>query len=176
MPPDLGRQEQEPQTRRRQRRVPHRSYCCAFLAIEQLQPAVQVVGQHRDLKPVAVHHPAPGGMRRQPRIIVGFLDQVLGCSPLVVERHQRVHRPIHVRHKHPVDVLRRLEQLVLLRRIRRPSLPLLLITQRQEPIRFPPAIRLIPEFALSVGVGPLATAATLPLSTAPPDAPSCGPR
>jgi hypothetical protein len=51
MPPDLGRQEQEPQTRRGQRRVPHRSDFSAFLAIEQLQPAVQVVGQHRDLEP-----------------------------------------------------------------------------------------------------------------------------
>src|SRR5260370_42072955 len=34
MPPDLGRHEQEPQPRRRQRRVSHRSYFGAFLAIE----------------------------------------------------------------------------------------------------------------------------------------------
>ena len=74
MPPDSGGHEQEPQPRRRQRRVSHGSDFDIFLAIEQLQPTVQVVGQHRDLKPVAVHHPAPGGMRRQPRIIVGFLD------------------------------------------------------------------------------------------------------
>jgi len=51
MPPDLGRQEQEPQTRRGQRGVQHRSDLSTFFAIEQLQPAVQVVGQHRDLKP-----------------------------------------------------------------------------------------------------------------------------
>src|SRR3984885_9382112 len=62
MPPDLGREEQEPQTRSRQRGVPHRSDLSTFLAVEQLQPTVQVVGQHRNLKPDAVHHPASGGM------------------------------------------------------------------------------------------------------------------
>src|ERR1700686_2454843 len=35
MPPDLGRQEQEPQTRRRQRRVPHRPDVSTFFTIEQ---------------------------------------------------------------------------------------------------------------------------------------------
>jgi len=34
------------------------------------------------------------------------------------------------------------------------GLPFLLIPHRQEPIRFAPAIRLIPEFALPIGVGP----------------------
>src|ERR1017187_2559743 len=84
----------------------------------------------------------------------GFLDQVLGGGPLVVEPYQLVHGCRYVRHKYPVDVLRRLEQLVLLRRIRRANLRLLLVTQRQESVRFPPAIRLIPELALSVGVSP----------------------
>ena len=31
-------------------------------------------------------------MRRQPRVVVGFLDQVLGRGPLIVERHQLVYR------------------------------------------------------------------------------------
>ena len=76
-PPDLGRHEQEPRPRRRQCRVSHRSDFGAFLAIQQLQPAVQVVGQHRDLKPVAVHHPAPGGKGRQPPLRANIDETVL---------------------------------------------------------------------------------------------------
>src|ERR1035437_4499957 len=48
----------------------------------------------------------------------------------------------------------RFEQLVLIWRIHSAGLRFLLITRDQEPIRFAPAIRLIPEFALPIGVGP----------------------
>jgi hypothetical protein len=44
--PDLGREKQKPQARRRQRNVLERFYLGIFLAIEQHQPAIQVVGQH----------------------------------------------------------------------------------------------------------------------------------
>src|SRR5215467_16097548 len=60
--PDLGGQKQKPQTSRRQRRVLQSVEFGRFLAIEQHQPAVQVVGQHRQLEVVAVHDPARGGM------------------------------------------------------------------------------------------------------------------
>jgi hypothetical protein len=42
----------------------------------------RVVGQHHDLEPVGIHHPAVGGMSRQAGIVVGFLDEVLGAGPL----------------------------------------------------------------------------------------------
>ena len=147
-----------------------------FLPVEQQQPAVQVVGQHCDLKLNAVHRPALGGMCSQPGIVVGFLDQVLGCGPLIVERHQYVDRALHVRHKDPIEILRGLEQLVLLWFFLLFSVWLLLIAQRDEPIRFPPAIRLIPELTLLIGVGLWRPFPVAPLSAPPPNAPSCAPR
>ena len=50
--PDLGGQKQKPQTSRRQRRVLQSVEFGRFLAIEQHQLAVQVVGQHRQLEVV----------------------------------------------------------------------------------------------------------------------------
>src|SRR5438046_9345648 len=52
--PDLGGQKQKPQTSRRQRRMLQSVDLALFLTIEQHQPAVQVVGQHRQLEVVAV--------------------------------------------------------------------------------------------------------------------------
>src|SRR5438270_2805781 len=60
--PDLGREKQEAQACRRQRGVLERCYLGVFLAVEQHQPAVQVVGQHHQLEMVAVHHPTSGWM------------------------------------------------------------------------------------------------------------------
>jgi hypothetical protein len=60
----------------------HRS---VFIAVEQLQPAVQVIGQHCDLEPVGIHYPTIGGMSGQAGVVVGFLDEVLGRRALVVE-------------------------------------------------------------------------------------------
>ena len=76
--------------------VSHRD---VLLAVEQLQPAVQVVGQHRDLEPVGVHHPAIRWMRRQTRIVIDFLDEVLSRRALIVEPHQRIQMPIHIGHE-----------------------------------------------------------------------------
>jgi hypothetical protein len=47
-------------------------------------------GQHDNLEPVGIHHPAVGGMGRQTDIVVGFLDEVLGSGALVVEPDRQV--------------------------------------------------------------------------------------
>ena len=80
VPPDLGGQEQEAQPCRLQRRVMQSLAARAFLAVEQQQPAVQVVGQHRQLKVIAIGLKAAGRMRRQTGIVVGFFDQILGTA------------------------------------------------------------------------------------------------
>jgi len=53
--PDLGGHKEEAEPRGRQGRVPQRSGVGLRLAVEQHQPAVQVVGQHRQLKVIPVH-------------------------------------------------------------------------------------------------------------------------
>lgn len=47
--PDLGCEKQKAQTGRRQRGVLQRGHLGLFLAVEQHQPAIQVVGQHHQL-------------------------------------------------------------------------------------------------------------------------------
>ena len=42
---------------------------------------------------------------RQPRIIVGFIDQVLGSGTLVIKPHQQLDTLSHVGHEHAVAVL-----------------------------------------------------------------------
>ena len=73
MLPDLGLQKQKTQLRRGQLRM--FQFCCVgrLFPIEQGQPAVQVVGQHGQLKVNAVHGPALGGMRRQPASLLASL-------------------------------------------------------------------------------------------------------
>ena len=72
MAPDLDRQKQKTQSRRRQSRMFHLGCAGRLFPIEQQQPAVQVVGQHGQLKVNAVHGPVLGGMRSQPRIVVAI--------------------------------------------------------------------------------------------------------
>ena len=79
-----------------------------FLALEQQQPAVEVVGQHGQLKMNAVDGPAPGRMGHQTRIVVGFLDQILGPSALIVEPHQQVDGTFYIGHEDPSDPERKL--------------------------------------------------------------------
>jgi hypothetical protein len=85
-------------------------------------------------------------MRRQTRIVVGFLDQVLRSGALIVEPHQQIDPVFHVGHEDAVTVLRGVEQLVLLRLIYflRLGFP---IAQGEEPMGFPPALRLIGKLA-----------------------------
>ncbi len=52
-------------------------------------------------------------MRRQARIVVGFLDQILRPRPLPVEPYHHVDREAEVGNEHSIAVLRRVEQLVL---------------------------------------------------------------
>ncbi len=61
----------------------------------------------------AVHGPALRGMRGQPRIVVGFLDQVLRTSSLTIKPYQSVDGGIYVGHKDSIVVFRGLEQLIL---------------------------------------------------------------
>src|SRR5258706_391992 len=150
---DLGRQEQETQSRGRQRDVAQILGLSLFLPVEQHQPTVQVVGQHRQLEVHTVHGPSPRGMRRQARIVVGFFDQVLRPRPLPVKTHHHIDRGVEVGHEHPIAVLRRVEQLVLLRFVQLVGLRLPLVSQRHEPVGFPPSFRLVAKLALAVGIG-----------------------
>ena len=72
--PDLGRHEQEAEPRGRQRRVPQFGGISLRLAVEQHQPAIQVVRQHGQLEVIAVHVKPAGRMRRQPGIAVRLSD------------------------------------------------------------------------------------------------------
>src|SRR5437868_1882049 len=121
-----------------------------FLALEQPQPAVQVIGQHHQLKMHAVHAPAPRRMGRQPGIVVSFLNEVLRPSPLVIEPHQQVNGILQVGHEHSVAVLGTIEQLILLAF---GLALLLLIAQGNKAVRLAPALGLIPELTLLVSIG-----------------------
>jgi hypothetical protein len=150
MAPDARGQEQKALPRGSQRGVLHGLHRGVLLAVEQLQPAIQVVGQHGDLEPVGVHDPAIGGMRRQASVVVGFLNEVLGAGTLVVEPDQQIQGLVHVCDENPVDVLRRIEELVLLGILVlfRPG-----IAQRQEAMSLGPAFGLIEELTLFLSVG-----------------------
>src|SRR5437773_2811404 len=150
---DLGCQEQETQSRGRQRGVAQILGLGLLLPVEQHQPAVQVIGQHGQLEVHTVHGPSPRGMRRQARIVVGFFDQVLRPRPLSVKTHHRVDRRVEVGHEYPMAVLRRVEQLVLLRFVQLVGLRLLHVPQRHEPVGSPPSFRLVAKLALPVGIG-----------------------
>src|SRR5207245_8970400 len=82
-----------------------------------------------------------------------YLDQMLRPGTLVVEPQQPSDRVGHIGDEHAIAVLRRLKQLVLLRLVGLAWLRLFLVAQSDEPIGFLPALWLIPEFALTVGVG-----------------------
>src|SRR5271166_2661303 len=56
-------------------------------------------------------------------------------------------------YKNPIGVLRSLEQLVLLGLFLLSGFGFLLIPQSDEPVRASPALRLVPEFALLIGIG-----------------------
>ena len=68
--PNLGGHKQKTQTRRRQRRMLKFLRRHSLFPLKQQQPAIQVVGQHHQLKMHAVGGPAPGRMRRQSGIVV----------------------------------------------------------------------------------------------------------
>src|SRR5262252_1566341 len=99
----------------------------------------------------AVHAPTPGRMGRQASVVIGFFDEVLGPSTLVIEPHQPIHGLLQVGHKHPVAVLWAVKQLVLL--AFGLALLLLLVAQRNKAVRLAPTRGLIPELALLVGIG-----------------------
>src|ERR1700758_2211606 len=111
----------------------------------------EVVGQHGQLKMYAVGGPAPGRMGRQSGIVVGLFNEVLSAGTLIVEPHQQVNGALHVGDEDPIDILRAVEQLVLL--ARGGGLLLLWITQGNKTAGLFPAFRVIPELALLVGVG-----------------------
>ena len=81
-------------------------------------------------------------------IVVGFFNQILGS----LEPRQQIDGSIHIGHEHPIGILWRVEQLVLLA-LRFSGVGLLFITQDDKPVRLAPAFRLIAEFALAVGIG-----------------------
>src|SRR5438105_12920603 len=91
-------------------------------------------------------------MRRQARLLVGFFDQILRPRSLSVKPHHRIDRRLEVGHEYPIAVLRRVEQLILLRFAQLLWLRLLLVPQSNEPVRFPPSFRLVAKLALAVGI------------------------
>src|SRR5713226_1098805 len=173
---DLGRQKQETQSRGRQRGVTQVLGLDLLLAVEQHQPTVQVVGQHRQLEVHTVHGPSPRWMRRQARIVVGFFDQILRPRPLPVKPHDRVdRRPLEVSHEHPIAVLRRVEQLVLLRFVQLLGLRLPHVPQGNEPVRFPPTLPAGSETRIGHRHRCAAIPSTAPPATPPPVAGSSAP-
>src|SRR6266699_5638888 len=94
MAPDLGRQKQKTQSCRRQLYVFHLRCVGCLFPIEEHQPAIQVVSQHGQLEMNAVHGPAIRGMRGQPRIVIGFFDQVLRGGTLTIKPYERVERSV----------------------------------------------------------------------------------
>ncbi len=86
-------------------------------------------------------------------VIIGFLDQILGSGPLIVEPREQSDRVLHIGDEHAIAVLWRVEQLILLHLLNPTRLRLFRIAQGDEPIRFAPALRLIRELALAAGVG-----------------------
>src|SRR6266478_2955766 len=100
----------------------------------------------------AVGGPASGRMGCQSGIVIGFLDQVLGPSSLVVEPHQQINGPLHVGHEHTIGILRGVEELILLALLR-VLLLLVLVAQGDKAVGLAPTLRLIAEFALLIGVG-----------------------
>src|ERR1700694_1466730 len=100
----------------------------------------------------AVGGPASGRMRRQSGIVIGFLDQVLRPSPLVVEPHQQIDGPLHVGHEHAIGILWGVEELILLALLR-VLLLLVLVAQGDKAVGLGPTLWLITKFALLIGVG-----------------------
>jgi hypothetical protein len=77
-----------------------------------------------------------------------------GCAanPASEPRQQRDRIP-HIGDEHAIAVLRSIEQRILLRLASRARLRLFLVAQGDEPVRFAPAVRLVAELALALGVG-----------------------
>ncbi len=129
--------------------VVHGLDCGVVFALEELESAVQVVGQQGDLEPVGIHHPAVGGMRRQTGVVAGCLNEVLRARTLIVEPDGKIDRVIEVGDEDAVDLPRGIEELVLFRIF---VLFCPDIAQRQETVGLPPALGLIEEPALLVRV------------------------
>src|SRR5690349_2870974 len=92
-------------------------------------------------------------MVRHAGIVFGFLNEILRACPLVVEPRQHGDPVAHIGDEYAVAVLRRVEQLILLGLLRRCGFLLLLVAQSDEAVGLTPALRLIAELALAVGIG-----------------------
>src|SRR5258708_32194801 len=115
-------------------------------------------------------------MRRQTRIVISFLDQILCARSLIVEPRQQTDGVRHIGDEHAIAVLRRVEQLILLGLVGRARSRLLLVAQGDEPISFPPALRLVAKLALSSRRPCAASAASRRLSAPLPNETSCAQR
>ena len=87
-------------------------------------------------------------MRRQPRIVVRLLDQVLRAAPLVVKPDQEGDGLAQVGHEDSILVRAGFEQLVLLAFLRLLFFAGFLVAQGHEPIGLLPPVRLIAKFTL----------------------------
>src|SRR5215468_3099555 len=93
-------------------------------------------------------------MVRHSGVVFGFLDEVLGARPLIVKPREQGNPIHHIGDEDAIAVFRGVEQLILLGlAARRRRVFFLLIAQRDETIRFAPALRAVPELALSIGIG-----------------------
>src|SRR6516164_9013605 len=99
----------------------------------------------------AVGGPSPRRMGSQTGIVVGLFDEVFRPGTLPVKPHQQVDGTLHISYEHPVAVLGRVKQLILL--ALGWDLVLLLIAQGDKAVGLAPAFRLIAELALLVGIG-----------------------
>ena len=85
--------------------MPEVVHLLAFFPAKQHQPTIEVVGQHGDLKMIAVHLPLMRGISRQTGVVIGFLNQILSSGPLIVEPHQGRDGAPHVGDKNPIGIL-----------------------------------------------------------------------
>src|SRR6516164_3220903 len=92
-------------------------------------------------------------MVRHAGIVFGFFNEILRTRPLVVEPREHGDPAAHIRDEYAVAVLRRVEQLILFGLLRRCWFLLLLVAQGDEAESLTPALRLISELALAVGIG-----------------------
>jgi len=100
-----------------------------------------------------IGHKKTGRMRRQSSIVVGFLNQILRSSALIVKPDELIDRTIHIGHKHAILILLGREKLVLHDIFRFLFVVWVFsTTERKESVRLAPTVGLIPKFALFVGV------------------------
>src|SRR5882724_205896 len=102
---------------------------------------------------IAIDVEAARWMRRQPGIMVGFLDQVFRAATLAVKPDYEGNGIRHVSDEDSICVLAGFEQLVLFGFLGTHLLRRFFVAQSHEPVCLLPSVRLVEKFALRISVG-----------------------